>query len=196
MNPYATVNACAVVFLVCLGLAILGWLLHDLSWRLKVLGEVLGIFGTIASLLLIPITLMALPNEVTKDIVRLKNGWAFAEQYVSDKEVYRKHPTWLPSEYTFYTTRAGKACVVAEFPHEPEIRVCEVLDQDSGTLALKDGRQVVSIKNKKAAETRRIIPDCWNALSPAWTQRPSRYWIYEKKKDISSGHLVEWVAAN
>lgn len=196
MNPFSTVNACAVVFLVCLGLAIIGWLLDGLSWRFKVLGEVLGISGTIATVLLIPITLMAFPSEVTKNVVRLKSGWAFAEQYVSDKEVYRKHPTWSPSEYTFYTTRAGKAVVVAEFPHEPEIRVCEVIDQDSGTLALKDGRQVVSIKNKKGSETRRIVTDCWNSLSPGWTQKPSRYWVYEEKKDISTGHLVEWVTAN
>ena len=196
MNPYVTANACLVLFLVCLGLALIGWLLWDLTRRFKVLGEILASFGAIASVLLIPITLVALPDEVTTGITRLQNGWAFAGQYVPDQKVHRKHRTWIPEKYTFWTTKSGKACVVAEYPHESEIRVCEVLDQNAGTLALKDGRRVVSIRNKKTPETRQIVPDCWNSVSPGWTQKPSHYWVYEEKKDTNSGHLVEWLAAN
>ncbi len=133
-----------------------------------------------------------------KDVTRLAQGWEFGSCYIPDE----KTPGGDVDQkmYVFYTIGASgfKRPVVVwkpeAFPPAPELRICDIVDQNGKTLVIRDDKHIRVIKEVGEKLQKVVVPrDNWMSF-PRWTMPASRAWVYEKGEPASTGRLIEWVA--
>lgn len=208
-DPFAFSRFCALLlggtFLaggVCLAIWAITDLIQDIDGFCPVckkirggiehLGFVAAVVGSAALLM----SFLGMPEQVSpKEVVQLEHGWAFRDKYVPYTNYF---PAPGSGGFEFWVSKTGRNAGVTQIETKapPRQIACRIIDRAKDTLAVMDDGRTYSVKiADKMQEEARVQMDLVFMTSPSdGVDLPQSYWEYQEDNDISTGHLVEWVA--